>query len=90
MMEEREYQENEDVSVAEADVATSSRDGLFIHSTTKCYESYLKKFCDYFNVPFSKEHGVPRDLLVDVSFSQYFKHLRMSNVSVSYIVYYIL
>ena len=30
----------------------------------------------YFFVPFSKDNGVPRDLLVDGSLIQYFKHLR--------------
>jgi hypothetical protein len=61
--------------------STSSREGLFIKSTSKNYESHLKKFCEHFNAVFNR--GVPRELLNDEKMSQYFCHLRTTNVSVS-------
>jgi len=82
MLEEANLSETEK-SVESDDNPTSVRDGMFIHSTSKSYDSHLRKFCNFFNVTFSKEQGVPRNLLTDNNLCQYFKSLRTSNVSVS-------
>jgi hypothetical protein len=60
---------------------------MFIDSTKKNYDSHLKKFCDFFHVSFNKSEGISRNLLVDDCFSKYFEFLRLSNVSVSLLLF---
>ena len=67
--------------------STFSREGMFIDSTKKNYDSHLKKFSDFFHVNFNKIEGIPRNLLVDECFSKYFEFLRLSNVSVSILLF---
>ena len=57
--------------------STFSREGMFIDSTKKNYDSHLKKFSDFFHVNFNKIEGIPRNLLVDECFSKYFEFLRL-------------
>ena len=67
-------------------IATWVRERMFIHSTSKSYNSHSRKFCNFFNVTFSEEQGVPRILLTDNNLCQYFKKLRTSNLSVSNVI----
>jgi len=39
---------------------TLVREGMFINSTSKSYDSHLRKFCNFFNVTFNKEQGVAK------------------------------
>jgi len=58
--------------------STSAREGMFIDSTKKNYDSHLKKFCDFSIVSFNKSKRISGNLLVDDCFSKYFEFLRLS------------
>ena len=84
---EEDNSSDESTIAAVNSTSTADREGMFIDSTKKNYDSHLKKFCDFFHVSFNKSEGISRNLLVNDCFCKYFGFLRLSNVSVSLLLF---